>query len=243
MNQQWTKFVDHVNKAVENDMEPPKVRGKALVLLSGGMDSTTAFYWARNCFSEIEAISFDYGSKHNSVETHSARYFCEKFGIKRTIINLDFMKLLHSSLLQKEVEVPEGAYNDKNMASTVVPFRNGIMLSIAAALADDKKFDAVILANHAGDHFIYPDCRPEFIDGMAEAIVRGTVNNVILLSPFCNMTKGDIVRIGSKLGVEFENTWSCYKGGVTHCGKCGTCDERKKAFLEAKVVDKTKYLA
>lgn len=243
MNEEWNKFIEDTNKYLEIGLEPPKIQGKALVLLSGGMDSTTALYWARKCFLEVEAISFTYGSKHNDVEGGFAQALCDRLSINRTVIDLDFMKQLHSSLLKGSEEVPEGAYNDKNMASTVVPFRNGVMLAIAAAFADDRKMDAVVLGNHAGDHFIYPDCRPTFIEGMAQAVLTGTTNHVVLLSPFCNKTKTDIVRYGSILEVDFKRTWSCYKGGGIHCGKCGTCDERKKAFAEAGIEDPTLYLA
>ena len=127
------------------------------------------------------------------------------------------------------------------MASTVVPFRNGIMLAAAAGLAEDSGYSAVILGNHTGDHAIYPDCRPEFIDGMARAIGTGTAGKVKLLSPFCNMTKGQIAALGAELGVDYSLTWSCYNGREKHCGKCGTCRERKEAFREAGIPDPTVY--
>ena len=214
----------------------------ALVVFSGGMDSTTALFWARREFSGISAVSFSYGAKHNARELAAANIICRKLNIPRLEIPLDFIgKYFHSSLLKSGGAIPEGAYNESNMASTVVPFRNGIMLAAAAGLAEDAGFSAVILGNHTGDHAIYPDCRPEFIDGMAKAIETGTGGKVKLLSPFCNMTKGEIAALGAKLGVDFSLTWSCYNGRDRHCGKCGTCRERKDAFREAGLPDPTVY--
>ena len=122
-----------------------------------------------------------------------------------------------------------------------MPFRNGIMLAAAAGLAEDSGCSAVILGNHSGGHAIYPDCRPEFIDGMAQAIEAGTGGKVKLLSPFCRMTKGQIAKLGAELGVDYSLTWSCYNGRDKHCGKCGTCRERKDAFREAGLTDPTVY--
>ena len=127
------------------------------------------------------------------------------------------------------------------MKSTVVPFRNGIMLAISAGYAESTDCDVLVLGNHAGDHAIYPDCTPEFIDGITKAINKGTQKQINVVSPFCNITKTDIVKIGKDLGVDFSLTYSCYKGGEKHCGKCGTCTERKEAFMLAKVEDNTEY--
>ena len=214
----------------------------ALVVFSGGMDSTTALLWARREFSGVSAVSFSYGAKHNARELAAANVICRKLNIPRIEIPLDFIgKYFHSSLLKTGGSIPEGAYNEDNMASTVVPFRNGIMLAAAAGLAEDSGYSAVILGNHSGDHAIYPDCRPEFIDGMARAIGTGTGGKVKLLSPFCNMTKGEIAALGAELGVDYSLTWSCYNGREKHCGKCGTCRERKDAFREAGIPDPTVY--
>ena len=170
----------------------------ALVVFSGGMDSTTALLWARREFSSVSAVSFSYGAKHNARELAAADAICRKLGVPRIEIPLDFIgKYFHSSLLKTGDSIPEGAYNETNMASTVVPFRNGIMLAAAAGLAEDSGCSAVILGNHTGDHAVYPDCRPEFIDGMARAIEAGTGGKVKLLSPFCNMTKGEIAALGA----------------------------------------------
>lgn len=215
---------------------------KALVVFSGGLDSTTAVYWALKKYDEVETISFDYGSKHNQIEHSYALKTCEKLGIKNTLINLDFInKYFKSDLLKSGGDIPEGYYTAENMKSTVVPFRNGIMLSVAAGFAESNNCDVLILGNHSGDHAIYPDCRKSFIEGISRAIYEGTAKHIEVFSPFCEMTKTDIVKIGAELGVDFSLTYSCYKGGEKHCGKCGTCQERKEAFEQAGVKDETIY--
>lgn len=215
---------------------------KALVVLSGGLDSTTALYYAKSQFKEVEALTFNYGSKHNDIEYSYAKKTCEKLGVKLTRIDLDFInKYFKSDLLQSGGEIPEGYYTAENMKSTVVPFRNGIMLSVAAGFAESNDCDVIVLGNHSGDHAIYPDCRLEFIKGIKEAIFQGTEKHIIVESPFCNISKTDIAKLGSDLGVDFSLTYSCYKGGKKHCGKCGTCQERKEAFELAGVKDPTEY--
>lgn len=215
---------------------------KSLVVYSGGLDSTTALYWAKEQYKEVEAITFDYGSKHNETEYSYACLQCAKLGVKLTRINLDFInRYFKSDLLKSGGDIPEGYYTAENMKSTVVPFRNGIMLSIAAGFAESNNCDVIILGNHSGDHAIYPDCRPEFIKGIKEAIYQGTEKHIEVVSPFCNMSKSDIVRVGSELGVDFSLTYSCYKGKEKHCGKCGTCQERKEAFEQAGIIDTTEY--
>jgi len=214
----------------------------ALVVFSGGMDSATALWWALREFSAVSAVSFAYGAKHNARELAAAETICRNLSVPHIEIPLGFIgRYFHSSLLKSGGAIPEGAYNEENMASTVVPFRNGIMLAAAAGLAEDSGFSAVILGNHSGDHAIYPDCRPEFIDGMAQAIEAGTGGKVKLLSPFCRMSKGQIAALGAELGVDFSLTWSCYNGRDKHCGKCGTCRERREAFREAGLPDPTVY--
>ena len=201
---------------------------RAVLIYSGGLDSTTLLYEYKD--SIALAVSFDYGSKHNARELEFAALHCKKLGIKHLIIPLEFMgSYFKSSLLEGGGDIPEGSYADENMKSTVVPFRNGIMLSIAAGLAESYELDAVMLANHGGDHAIYPDCRPEFIDAMAAAVEAGTYNGVKVVSPYCNITKRDIALRGKAIGIDYSLTYSCYKGGEKHCGKCGTCMERKEA--------------
>ncbi len=212
----------------------------SLIVLSGGMDSTTLLY---DRADEIAlAVNFHYGSNHNEREAECARYNCTKLGIELLEINLEFMqKYFKSSLLEGADAIPEGDYDDSNMKSTVVPFRNGIMLAVAAGLAESRGLDTVMMANHAGDHAIYPDCRPEFVDAFGKAIAAGTYENIRLETPYTHLTKGEIARIGIKNGVDYSHTYSCYKGKEHHCGKCGTCRERKEALIEAGIEDPTVY--
>lgn len=210
------------------------------IIVSGGMDSITLLYDHKD---EIAlGISFDYGSNHNAREIPFAKMHCERLGIKHITINLDFMhQYFKSSLLDGAEAIPEGHYADDNMKSTVVPFRNGIMLAIAIGIAESNNLDQVFIANHGGDHTIYPDCRPEFINAIDAAATAGTYNNVKVIAPYTKITKSDIARIGKRLGMDYAETWSCYKGGEVHCGKCGTCVERKEALAEAGIEDKTIY--
>ena len=212
-----------------------------VIILSGGMDSVTLLYDQQERIAL--AVSFDDGSKHNDREIPFARLHCERIGIPHIVIPLDFMtKYFKSSLLEGGEEIPEGHYADENMKSTVVPFRNGIMLSIAVGIAESNDLRFVMMANHAGDHTIYPDCTPQFVDAFDEAARAGTFVKVGLLSPFTNWTKADIARRGKELGINYAETWSCYKGEEKHCGKCGTCVERREALSEAGIEDPTEYL-
>ena len=212
----------------------------SVIIVSGGMDSTTLLYDRRD---EIAlAISFDYGSNHNAREIAYAEMHCKRLGIEHITIPLDFMhKYFRSSLLEGADAIPEGHYADENMKSTVVPFRNGIMLAVAAGVAESRNLTKLLIANHGGDHTIYPDCRPEFISAMDSATNAGTYVGVRVVAPYTNITKGDIARIGKKLGIDYAETWSCYKGGEKHCGKCGTCVERKEALAYAGIEDMTEY--
>lgn len=212
----------------------------SVLILSGGMDSTTMLYEYKE--SIAIAVSFDYGSKHNAKELQCATYHCERLGIKHLIIPLAFMqKYFKSSLLIGGEDIPEGNYDDENMKSTVVPFRNGIMLAIAAGIAESNGLKHVMMANHGGDHAIYPDCRPQFVDSMSQAISAGTYEHLNVLAPYTNITKTDIALRGKQLGIDYGHTWSCYKGGEKHCGKCGTCVERKEALRGAGIEDTTEY--
>ena len=212
-----------------------------ILILSGGMDSVTLLYDYQERIAL--AISFDYGSNHNAREIPFARMHCERLGIPHHIIPLDFMSTyFRSSLLSGADDIPEGHYADENMKSTVVPFRNGIMLAIATGMAETNDLSYVMMANHGGDHTIYPDCRPEFVEAFDAAAHAGTFNGVHLLSPYCHMTKSQIAARGHELGINYAETWSCYKGGDKHCGRCGTCIERKEALAEAGIPDPTDYL-
>lgn len=212
-----------------------------MIILSGGMDSVTMLYEYRD---RIElALTFDYGSNHAENEIACARLHCERLGIRHIIIPLDFMhRYFTSSLLRGGDAIPEGHYTSENMASTVVPFRNGIMLSIACGMAESNGLKVVMIANHGGDHTIYPDCREEFIQAMSQAMTAGTDTDVRVFAPYTNITKSDIARHGRDLGLDYSETWSCYKGGKVHCGKCGTCIERREALAEAGINDTTEYL-
>lgn len=212
----------------------------SIIILSGGMDSTTMLYEYKD---EIAlALSFNYGSNHNEKELYFARLHCDRLDIPHIIIPLEFIHdYFHSSLLEGADAIPEGNYDDENMRSTVVPFRNGIMLAIAAGMAESRGLKRLMMANHSGDHAIYPDCRQTFVDAMNQAIKAGTYEGIELFTPYTGITKADIARLGKALGIDYAETWSCYKGGERHCGKCGTCTERKEALREAGIEDTTEY--
>ena len=212
----------------------------SVIIYSGGLDSTTLLYEERERVAL--AVTFDYGSNHAVREISCARKHCHRLGIGHLVIDLAFMKqYFNSSLLSGAEAVPEGNYDDENMKSTVVPFRNGIMLAIAAGLAESNGLHHVMMANHSGDHAIYPDCRPQFVDAMSSAITAGTYEGITLFAPYTNLTKTDIVKRGNALGIDYSETWSCYKGGEKHCGKCGTCTERREALHDAGIIDTTEY--
>jgi 7-cyano-7-deazaguanine synthase len=215
---------------------------KVVVLCSGGMDSVTALYWARQEHDVAASVSFDYGSKHNPRELPFAAEHAASFGLRHEVVPLRFMdRLFASDLLASGGDIPDGHYEAENMQQTVVPFRNAIMLSIAAGFAESIGAQGLVIAAHGGDHAIYPDCREDFMRAMGDAMRLGTYANVQLLRPFIAMDKGEIAALGGKLGVDFARTWSCYKGGAIHCGKCGTCVERREAFAEAGLPDPTEY--
>lgn len=217
-----------------------EVNKNSLIILSGGMDSVTLLHACKNNITL--AVSFDYGSNHNKRELEYARLNCERLGIEHIVIPLTFIHdYFKSSLLQGADAIPEGHYADENMKSTVVPFRNGIMLSIACGMAESRGLEYVLIANHCGDHAIYPDCRQEFIEDMNKAMWNGTYKHIQILAPYTKLTKGEIACIGKQLGVDYSLTYSCYKGGEKHCGKCGTCVERKEAMEYAQIEDPTEY--
>lgn len=215
---------------------------KVIVLVSGGMDSVAALYHAAAEHEVVGTVSFDYGSKHNHKEIPFARLHAEKLGVPHHVIPLGFVNELFSSdLLQSGGEIPEGHYEESNMKATVVPFRNGIMLSIAAGFAESQDAEGLVIAAHSGDHAIYPDCREDFMRAMGDAMQLGTYAGIQLVRPFIAMRKEDIATRGHELGVDFSQTWSCYKGKDIHCGKCGTCVERREAFQIAGIPDPTEY--
>ena len=215
---------------------------RVVVLLSGGMDSVTALYEAHVACDVVGAISFHYGSKHNDREIPFAEHHAARLGIEHRVIHLDFIgELFQSDLLKKGGDIPTGHYEEQTMKKTVVPFRNGIMLSVAAGYAESQGAQGLVIAAHAGDHAIYPDCREDFMKAMGEAIRLGTYAGLEVIRPFIAMTKAAIALRGRELGVDYSRTWSCYVGGEIHCGECGTCVERREAFLLAGLPDPTRY--
>ena len=211
-----------------------------LIILSGGMDSVTLLH---EYASRIAlAVTFDYRSTQNARERRCAVSNCRRLGIPHLVVDAAFIHdYFDSALLRSADDIPEGSYNEGNMSSTVVPFRNGVMLSIACGIADSRGLRHVMIANHGGDHFVYPDCRPEFIAAMSEAMSAGTDGNVDILAPYTLLSKAEIARRGAKFGVDFADTYSCYKGGENHCGKCATCIERRQALADAGIEDPTVY--
>lgn len=212
----------------------------SIIIYSGGLDSTTLLYEEQTRIAL--AVTFDYGSNHATREIACAQYHCKLLSIEHLVIELGFMsRYFNSSLLSGADAIPCGNYSEDNMKSTVVPFRNGIMLSVACGLAESRGLKRVLIANHGGDHAIYPDCRPGFIAAMNGAMQAGTYDGVELVAPYTNISKADIVRRGSVLGIDYSKTYSCYRGGKQHCGTCGTCTERHEAFREAGIPDPTEY--
>lgn len=212
----------------------------SIIVLSGGVDSTTLMWEYRDRIAL--AVTFDYGSNHNAAEIECARRQCKLAGVRHIVIPLAFIgEYFKSSLLSGADDIPEGHYADRNMKSTVVPFRNGIMLAAACGLAESHDLKYVMIANHGGDHAIYPDCRPGFVVAMSKAMEEGTYTRTKVFAPYTGLTKAEIVARGAALGVDYSLTYSCYKGGACHCGHCGTCVERKEAFELADVMDPTLY--
>lgn len=219
-------------------MNPKKIKKDCLIIYSGGMDSTVLLHEWKDRIAL--AITFNYGSKHNAEEYARAELNCRELKIKHYKINLgNIFKHFKSDLLLSGGDIPEGHYEDESMKRTVVPFRNGIMLSIATGIAESYGLKGVLIANHSGDHAIYPDCRKSFALSMSTAMMNGTESKIELYGPYTNITKREIALIGNRLGIKFELTYSCYKGGTIHCGVCGTCTERKEALTG---FDLTTYL-
>jgi 7-cyano-7-deazaguanine synthase len=216
---------------------------KTLVVCSGGLDSVSLAYKMAAEQQLVGLLSFDYGQRHKKELDFAARA-AAKLGVPHQIIDITTIgKSLTGSALTDDLDVPDGHYAEETMKITVVPNRNAIMLAIAFGVAAAKKADAVAVAVHGGDHFIYPDCRPGFIDAfqsMQNHALEGYAD-VKLLSPFVTVPKSEIVVQGAKYNTPFADTWSCYKGGARHCGRCGTCVERREAFHLAGVVDPTDY--
>lgn len=214
-----------------------------VVLFSGGMDSTAALAWALDRGPVAAAVSVDYGQRHVK-ELASARQIAAHYGVQHHVLDMTgWGRLLGGSALTDDsVEVPDGHYAADNMAVTVVPNRNATMLMAAAGIAQALGAQSVVTAVHGGDHAIYADCRPEFIQAASAASQLGTDGGVFIEAPFATISKTEIASLGHALGAPFGLSWSCYKGGLAHCGTCGTCVERREAFTNSGVQDPTTYL-
>lgn len=217
---------------------------RTVVVCSGGLDSVTLAYRIARESELAMLLSFDYGQKHRK-ELEFATKAATALATAHKMIDLTSVgqELSNSALTGDQVDIPDGHYAEDNMRVTIVPNRNTIMLAVAFGLAANIEAQTVAIAVHGGDHFIYPDCRPGFIDSFQEMqrLALDGVANIELRAPFLNYSKSEIVFEGSELGVPFEDTWSCYKGDELHCGRCGTCVERQEAFDLAKVFDPTDY--
>lgn len=218
---------------------------KTVLVLSGGMDSVTLLYQLiATMRHEIFPITFNYGQRHVK-EIEAACAFCDSFGLSPTHKVVDISSLrnvLGGSSLTDDIDVPDGHYEEESMRVTVVPNRNMIMLSIAWGYATAIGANQVAIAVHAGDHFIYPDCRPRFIESACQTL-RLAVEGMdfephSIFAPYIHYSKADIAKIGFQLKVPYEDTWTCYKGGEVHCGTCGSCTERREALGNR---DKTVY--
>ncbi|MCF3641664.1 7-cyano-7-deazaguanine synthase QueC [Rhizobium sp. TRM95111] len=216
---------------------------KTIVICSGGLDSVSLAHRVAAEQTLAGLVSFDYGQRHRK-ELDFAAACARRLGVPHQIVDITAIgRHLTGSALTDDVDVPDGHYAEETMKATVVPNRNAIMLSVAFGLAAAQQADAVAVAVHGGDHFIYPDCRPGFIDAfqtMQDHALDGYAA-VRLLAPYVNLSKAAIVAEGARHGTPFAETWSCYKGGRRHCGRCGTCVERREAFALAGVADPTDY--
>lgn len=219
-----------------------------VVIASGGLDSTVLAYWLAARHSRLTLLSFDYGQRHR-IELDHAAEIARLLDSPHRIIDLTSLGALLTgcALTDTSVAVPDGHYTDESMAATVVPNRNAIMLDIAVSVASAVRADAVAFGAHAGDHAIYPDCRPEFVERFARSVQAANEGLLVpefqVLAPFLTLSKTDVVRLGEALEVPFARTWSCYRGQDVHCGTCGTCTERREAFRGNDIIDPTVYRA
>lgn len=220
----------------------------SLVLLSGGLDSTCALAMTLAhvpAGTAVKTITFDYGAKHNAMEIAAAKRIAQHFGVENILVNLNFVSNLYkSSLLLSGGPIPEGQYRSESISSTIVPFRNAMMISIAVGVAQSMGLDTVLISNHRGDHAVYPDCRSPFISAMERAVLFGTDKKITLQAPFTGFKKKEVVLLGNSAKAPFALTYSCYNGREKHCGKCATCLDRKEAFAQTGwITDPTEYEA
>lgn len=221
---------------------PIALKKSALIVLSGGMDSAAALAYYHRLGYRTEAISFDYGQRHRVELAHAVKV-AEQFFTPHRVVNLSTLRELFgaSSQTDQRVPVPHGHYEDISMRKTVVPNRNMIMTSVAVAWAITRQLQNVVLGVHAGDHAVYPDCRAPFVEALAKTVEVCDYTPPRVVAPFLHMSKAEICTVGTLCGVDWSRTWSCYEGGLHHCGLCGTCTERKEAFKLAMVSDPTVY--
>jgi 7-cyano-7-deazaguanine synthase len=214
---------------------------KVVVIFSGGMDSFTVLNRALKDGKEVYALTFDYGQKHVK-EIACASKVCQQLGVAHKVIDISAInQLLAGSSLTDDIDIPEGHYEADNMKSTVVPNRNMILLSLAVGYAVSVKASQVYYGAHSGDHAIYPDCRPEFVMKMNDVCQIANYEAVEIFSPYLNDNKSDILTDGLKMGLSYEDTWTCYNGREKACGKCGACQERLEAFADNNVTDPLPY--
>ena len=226
---------------MEKVVEQTHSRITVVPILSGGLDSTVLTAMLVRSGYNVKPLGIDYGQKHRT-ELDYARRYCSRNNLFFEVADLTgITHLINNSSQTSSMEVPEGHYAEESMKLTVVPNRNMIMLSVACGYAINIKANFIAYGAHSGDHAIYPDCRTEFVEAMRSAIKLADWHPVDIISPFLAMTKAEIVLLGAEMGIPFEDTWSCYKGGDVHCGMCGTCTERIEAFVIAGVDDPTAY--
>ncbi|TDP00012.1 7-cyano-7-deazaguanine synthase QueC [Marinomonas balearica] len=214
---------------------------KAVVVYSGGMDSFTVLNKAVREGKEVYALSFNYGQKH-SKELIVAASVCKDLGVPHKVVDISAInELMAGSSLTDAIDIPEGHYAEDSMKSTVVPNRNMVLLSMAIAYAVSLEAPEVYYGAHSGDHHIYPDCRPEFVNAMNNVSKIANYQSVEIVTPFLSSSKGDILKAGLEMGLNYENTWTCYNGREKACGKCGACTERLEAFSEQQATDPLLY--
>lgn len=214
---------------------------KVVVIYSGGMDSFTVLNRARKDGKEVFALTFDYGQKHIK-EIGYAKRVCAELNIEHKVIDISAInQLLAGSSLTDDIDIPEGHYEEESMKSTVVPNRNMILLSLAVGYAVSKGASKVYYGAHSGDHAIYPDCRPEFVEKMSDVCQIANYEPVTIYCPYLDQTKIDILTDGLKMGLDYGKSWTCYNGREKACGKCGACQERLEAFEKNNVTDPLSY--
>ena len=234
-------------KQCRNKNKLSKANKKAVVLFSGGLDSTTCLYWALSKGYECIALNIAYGQRHIK-ETACAKKICSKLGVKMQSINLSLPWLKEAtSLVGKNKTLPsenlEKIHNKKRLPSTYVPGRNLLFIALAASYADSIGAEAIIAGPNAIDYSGYPDCRPEFYKPLSKAVKEGTSGaisgkSIKIITPLLKLSKAQIAKLGAKLKVPFGLTWTCYKGGAKPCGKCDACRLRAQGFKEAGILDK-----